>query len=113
MPRQYPAKDKAYITEEPPLLDKIKEDALLFSRAKADFEQVDEREDLYCEEDDLITIKKRLDFSKKQPSFVERHEDGDPLYTFEAQNSLLKVDSKPDVALILAPKTHRESLKTV
>jgi len=43
----------------------VKEDALLFSRAKADFEQVDEREDLYCEEDDLINIKKRLDFSKK------------------------------------------------
>lgn len=42
---------------------------------------------------------------------MERHED--PLYTFEAQNSLLKVDSKPWVALILAPKTHRESLKTI
>ena len=62
MPRQYQVKDKAYITEEPLI---IKEDALLFSRAKADFEPVDEREDLYCEEDDLINIKKRLDFSKQ------------------------------------------------
>jgi len=105
MPRQYPAKDKAYVTEQALV---VKEDALLFSRDKADFEP-DDREDLYCEEDDLINIKKRLDFSKQQPSFVERHED--PLYTFEAQNSLLRVDSKPEIALKLAPKTHRESLQ--
>jgi len=60
-------------------------DQLLFSRTKKDYPtHSNEREDLYCEEDDLVNIKKRLDFSKPLPEKIpEQVHVGKPLPQLE------------------------------